>query len=61
MRKKGKLSQKEKDCIKSDSEYIKLRKKHSAVESDINAIEVHVLDRCPDKGLKHFKDMYHQQ
>lgn len=55
MRKKGKLSQKEKDCIKSDSEYIKLRKKHSAVESDINAIEVHALDRCPDKGLKHFK------
>lgn len=55
MPKKGKLSQKEKDFIKSDSKYIKLRKKHSAVESDIHAIEVRALDRCPDSGIEHFK------
>lgn len=55
MPKKGKLSQKEKEEIKSDLEYQKLRKKHSAVESDINAIELHALDRCPDRGIKNFK------
>ena len=52
MPQKGKLTPKEKEEIKSDLEYKKLRKKHSAVESDINAIEVHALDRCPDRGIK---------
>ncbi len=28
---------------------------HSAVESDINALEVHGLDKCPDEGLIGFK------
>ena len=55
MPKKGKLSQKDKEAIKSDLEYQKLRRKHSAVESDINAIEVHALDRCPDRGIKNFR------
>ena len=55
MPKKGKLSQKDKEAIKSDLEYQKLRRKHSAVESDINAIEVHALDRCLDRGIKNFK------
>ena len=58
MPKKGKLSSKDKEAIKSDLEYQKLRRKHSAVESDINAIEVHALDRCPDRGIKNFRDMY---
>jgi hypothetical protein len=33
----------------------KLRHKHSAVESNINELEHRGLDRCPDKGYKHFK------
>ena len=31
------------------------RRKHSAVESGINALEVHGLDRCLDHGLDGFK------
>nr|MDT0253927.1 ISNCY family transposase [Endozoicomonas sp.] len=31
------------------------KRKHSAVESDINALEVHGLDKCPDEGLIGFK------
>ena len=31
------------------------RRAHSAVESAINALEVHGLDRCPDHGLDGFK------
>lgn len=53
--KKGKVSKKEKDKIQGDREYRKLRKKHSAVESNINALEHHALDRCPDKGIERFK------
>lgn len=34
---------------------IGLRKQHSAVESSINCLEHHGLNRCPDKGLSHFK------
>jgi transposase, IS5 family len=33
----------------------KLRNKHSAVESNINMLEHHGLNRCRDKGLKGFK------
>ncbi len=33
-----------------------LRKQHSAVESNINMLEHHGLNRCPDKGIKHFKN-----
>jgi len=32
-----------------------LRKQHAAVESDINCLEHHGLNRCPDKGFAHFK------
>jgi len=52
--KKGKLSQKDKDIEFSD-EFKCARKKHSAVESGINALENHGLDRCPDKGIKAFR------
>ena len=31
------------------------RRKHSAVESSINALVNHGLDRCPDHGLDGFK------
>ena len=32
-----------------------LRNMHAAVESDINCLEHHGLNRCPDKGLTNFK------
>lgn len=34
---------------------MKARKKHSAVESAINALEVHGLNKCPDHGIEGFK------
>jgi hypothetical protein len=52
--KKGKLSRKDKQIEHSD-EFIEARKKHSAVESAINALENHALDRCPDYGIFGFK------
>jgi hypothetical protein len=32
-----------------------LRKYHSAVESDINCLEHHGLNKCPDKGIINFR------
>ena len=52
--KKGKLSLKDKEREFSP-DFIKARHQHSAVESAINALEVHGLDRCPDHGLSGFK------
>lgn len=52
--KKGKLSVKDKEREYSP-DFIKARHQHSAVESAINALEVHGLDRCPDHGTKGFK------
>ena len=39
----------------SDPRFQRLRRRHSAVESAINALEVHGLDRCPDHGIDGFK------
>jgi len=36
----------------NDPDFIKAKRKHSAVESNINELEHRGLDRCPDKGLK---------
>lgn len=47
---KGKLSQKAKD-IENSKEFVKARKNHSAVESAINALEIHGLDKCLDSGV----------
>ena len=33
----------------------KLKNRHSTIESDINCLEHHGLDRCPDKGLSGYK------
>lgn len=52
--KKGRLSASEKKIEQSD-EFVKFRRKHSAVESSINALENHGLDRCLDHGLHGFK------
>lgn len=52
--KKGKLSKKDIE-LESSKEFMKYRKKHPAVESAINALEVHGLDKCLDKGFYGFK------
>ena len=54
MPKKGKKNKAEQE-EESGKMFKKLRNKHSAIESDINRLEHHGLDRCPDKGLKAFK------
>lgn len=36
-------------------ELIKARRAHSAVESAINALEMHGLDKCLDHGITGFK------
>ena len=52
--KKGKLSAQDKK-IEYSEEFIKARRKHSGIESAINALENHGLDRCPDNGIHGFK------
>jgi transposase, IS5 family len=51
---KGKLSQTAKTAEQSAA-FRTARRKHSAVESAINALEVHGLDRCLDHGIDGFK------
>ena len=51
---KGKLSQPA-QAVESAQNFVKARAQHSAVESAINALEVHGLDRCPDHGIGGFK------
>ena len=51
---KGKLSEVSK-AIETTPEFVKARKAHSAVESAINALDVHGLDVCPDHGIDAFK------
>ena len=53
MPKKGKLSKIAK-AHESEPEFRRLRRQHSAVESAINALEVHGLDICLDHGIKGF-------
>lgn len=52
--KKGRLNKQEK-AEESNPDYIKQRHQHAAVESGINALEIHGLDRCLDHGLVGFK------
>lgn len=51
---KGKPSKKVRGK-ESSVDYKKAHDKHSAVESAINALEVHGLNRCPDHGIDGFK------
>ena len=51
---KGKLSQAAQAEQQAEG-FLKARRAHSAVESAINALEVHGLDRCPDHGIDGFK------
>ncbi len=48
--KKGRHNKEDKER-ESDPEYKKLRNAHSAIESNINMLEHHGLNRCMDKGL----------
>jgi len=50
----GRLSKEAKE-YQSSKAFVEARKKHSAVESCINALENHGLGRCPDRGMKSFK------
>lgn len=52
--KKGKLNKTEHEEETTEI-FIKYRRKHSAVESAINALENHGLDRCLDSGILGFK------
>jgi IS5 family transposase len=54
MPKRGKRNSQEQAHERQRS-FATLRRKHNAIESDINALEHHGLDRCPDKGLHGFK------
>jgi IS5 family transposase len=54
MPKKGKRKKAE-TVQERESEFIKLRNAHSAVESNINQLEHNGLGRCPDRGIKNFK------
>jgi len=52
--KKGKLSAEDKERENTE-EFLRLRKAHPGIESAINALENHSLDRCPDHGITGFK------
>lgn len=54
MPKRGKRNAAE-EARESARSFQKLRRKHHAVESDINALEHHGLNRCPDKGYNGYK------
>lgn len=51
---KGNLSAINKE-IENSEEFKEARRKHSAIESSINALENHGLDRCLDHGIYGFK------
>ena len=52
--KKGRLTVVDQN-IEHSEEFAEFRRKHSSVESCINALENHGLDRCLDHGVHGFK------
>jgi IS5 family transposase len=54
MPKRGKRNSQE-QVREQQRSFAALRRKHNAIESDINALEHHGLNRCPDKGWHGFK------
>ena len=54
MPKKGRRNQAEQER-ETSKQFKNLKRLHAAVESNINALEHHGLNRCPDKGLSGFK------
>ena len=51
---KGRLPADE-EAFESSEIFVGARRQHAAVESAINALEVHGLDRCPDHGIDGFE------
>ena len=51
---KGKRSARVRE-IETSAKFVQARHQHAAVESAINALENHGLDRCPDHGITGFK------
>jgi hypothetical protein len=54
MPKLGKLNQKE-EMEQNSRTFKRLKNKHSAIESNINELENRGLDRCPERGIEHFR------
>ena len=54
MPKKGRRAQAD-QAREAQQTFRHLRRQHSAIESDINALEHHGLNRCPDKGWSGFQ------
>jgi len=54
LQKKGRCNKAECEEETAD-DFIRFKRKHSAVESAINGLENHGLDRCPDHGIQGFK------
>ena len=52
--KKGKWSEADR-ARETDESFVSARKQHAAVESAINALQVHGMDRCLDHGIEGFK------
>ena len=52
--KRGRFNKEDKER-ESNKEFKQLRNAHSAIESNINMLEHHGLNRCADKGIKGFK------
>jgi hypothetical protein len=53
MPKKGKCNREESER-EGAKDFKKLRRKHSAIESNIHSLETRGLSRCPDRGREHF-------
>lgn len=51
---KGRLSEEQKRR-EHEKEFLEAKRKHSAVESAIHALDVHGLDQCPDHGIEGMK------
>jgi IS5 family transposase len=43
------------EAEESSYTFKRLKNKHSAIESNINELENRGLDRCPDRGIKHYR------
>ena len=54
MPKRGKKAAIDKER-ENGKDWRKFKRRHSVVESNINSLEHHGLDRCPDKGLRGYK------
>ncbi len=54
MPKLGKRNKAE-EIEETSPKFRRLKNKHSAIESNINELENRGLDRCPDRGLHHYK------